>query len=94
MRRLVPLTFIFISDQYDQLKKYISMFFNIDNDEYYLSYGQQQMVNIQETFFKSNDRVIEEKFESVLDCEPIDLMEYESRQEEIVQKSVDKWLQT
>lgn len=61
MRRLVPLTFIFISDQYDQLKKYISMFFNIDNDEYYLSYGQQQMVNIQETFFKSNDRVIEEK---------------------------------
>lgn len=34
-----------------------------------------------------------EDLENVLDCEPIDLMEYESRQEEIVQKSVDKWLQ-
>ena len=84
-------------DQYDQLKKYVSTFFNPTNGEHYLTYGQQQMLNIQETFFKSrNSFAVEICFwgRYVLDCEPIDLTDYESRQEQIVQTAVEKWLQT
>jgi hypothetical protein len=46
-------------DQYDQLKKYVSTFFNSLNDDKnskmknLVSHGQQQMLNLQETFFKS-----------------------------------------
>lgn len=31
---------------------------------------------------------------NILDCEPVDLTEYESRQEQIVQQAIEKWLQT
>jgi hypothetical protein len=46
-------------DQYDELKKYVSTFFNSLNDDKnskmknLVSHGQQQMLNLQETFFKS-----------------------------------------
>jgi hypothetical protein len=51
---------IFPIDIYDQLKKNILTFFHFSNEESFskdntlLSHGQQQMLNIQETFFKSN----------------------------------------
>ncbi|CAF0910472.1 unnamed protein product [Rotaria sordida] len=74
-------------DKYDQLKKFISTFYNTSNDDNnnskinnILSYGQQHLLNIRETFFKN--------------CEPIDLIEYESRQQQLVQNAVEKWLQT
>ncbi|CAF2492539.1 unnamed protein product [Rotaria sp. Silwood2] len=74
------------TDKCDQLKKYILTFNNTSNDDdnsqvnNILSYGQQHLLNIQETFFKN--------------CEPIDLIEYESRQQQLVQNAVEKWLQT
>ncbi|CAF4306041.1 unnamed protein product, partial [Rotaria sordida] len=74
-------------DKYDQLKKFISTFYNTSNDDNnnskinnILSYGQQHLLNIREIFFKN--------------CEPIDLIEYESRQQQLVQNAVEKWLQT
>ncbi|CAF0912628.1 unnamed protein product [Rotaria sordida] len=74
-------------DKYDQLKKFISTFYNTSNDDNnnskintILSYGQQHLLNIRETFFKN--------------CEPIDLIEYEARQQQLVQNAVEKWLQT
>ena len=30
----------------------------------------------------------------ILDCEPVDLTEYESRQQQIVQTTVEQWLKT
>ncbi|CAF3493051.1 unnamed protein product [Adineta steineri] len=74
------------TDKYDLLKKYISMFFNTSNSDInfknnnILSYSQQQMLNIQETFFKN--------------CEPVDLTEYESQQQQLVQNAVENWLKT
>ncbi|CAF5190927.1 unnamed protein product, partial [Rotaria magnacalcarata] len=74
------------TDKYDQLKKYVLTFYNTSNDidsskiNNILSYGQQHILNIQETFFKN--------------CEPVDLSEYESRQQELVQSTIEKWLQT
>jgi hypothetical protein len=47
--------FLCCIDKYDQLKKYVSTFFNFSNDDNISSYGQQQMLNIQETFFKSKN---------------------------------------
>jgi hypothetical protein len=60
-----------------------------------LSYSQQQMLNIQETFFKSTI-YFDFKFYwiHILDCEPVDLTEYESKQQQLVQNAVEKWLQT
>jgi hypothetical protein len=56
------------------------------------------MLNIQETFFKSKIisyfifLLYEQK--NILDCEPVDLTEYESRQQQLVQNAIEKWLQT
>ncbi|UJR37999.1 hypothetical protein I4U23_030681 [Adineta vaga] len=72
-------------DKYDQLKKHVLLFYNVSNAENnlknqtILSFEQQQMLNMQETFFKN--------------CDPIDLTEYESRQQELVQNTIEKWLQ-
>ncbi|CAF3438844.1 unnamed protein product [Rotaria sp. Silwood1] len=74
------------TDKYDQLKNYVLTFYNTSNDDNnsktnnILSYGQQHLLNIQEAFFKN--------------CEPVDLIEYESRQQQLVQNAVEKWLQT
>jgi hypothetical protein len=95
--------FNILLDKYNQLTKYISTFFNASNDDknsninHILSYGQQQTLHIQETFFKSN--IISSGFfyqilQTISDCEPIDLTEYESRQQQLVQSAVEKWLQT
>lgn len=84
-------------DKYDQLKKYVSTFFNYSKNENISSYTQQQILNIQETFFKSNKKKTKIEifyFEIFLDCEPIDLIDYESQQQKLVQTAVEKWLQT
>jgi hypothetical protein len=52
-KKTKDILFFFCLDKYDQLKKYVLMFFNTSNDDHLLSYGQQQMLNIQETFFNS-----------------------------------------
>ncbi len=87
---------MFCLDKYDQLKKYVLTFFNTSNDDQLLSYGQQQMLNIQETFFKSKSLsdIFYWNYRIILDCEPIDLTDYESRQQQIVQSAVEKWLKT
>ena len=35
-----------------------------------------------------------ERNQMISDCEPVDLTEYESRQQQIVQTAVEKWLKT
>ncbi|CAF1608244.1 unnamed protein product, partial [Adineta ricciae] len=74
------------TDKYDQLKTHVLTYYNASNDQKnnnvvsktILSIEQQQMLNMQETFLKN--------------CDPVDLSEFESRQQELVQTIVEKWL--